>query len=115
MIGETIQKIRKAKGITLSELAGRANMSKSYLRNIERNVNQNPSIHLLERIASVLDVNLHTLLGNYLDPEDPSESEWKDFIHELKEAGIEKEQLDQYKTVFEFIKWQNQKAGEKSK
>jgi hypothetical protein len=31
-----------------------------------------------------------------------------DFVNELKELGLEKEDIDQYKTLIEFIKWQNQ-------
>ena len=44
MIGKNIYWLRKEKGLTLSELAERANIAKSYLSNIERNINQNPSI-----------------------------------------------------------------------
>ncbi|OKL36556.1 helix-turn-helix domain-containing protein [Domibacillus mangrovi] len=113
MIGEIIQKIRKKKGITLSELADRANMSKSYLSNIERNVNQNPSIQVMEKLASVLEVDLHTLLGIKAEPTLSSERDWIDFVKELKKAGIEKEQIQDYKSVIEFIKWKNQHVEEK--
>lgn len=109
MIGEIIQKIRKKKGITLSELADRASMSKSYLSNIERNVNQNPSIQVMEKLASVLEVDLHTLLGIKAETPLSSERDWIDFVKELKELGIEKEQIQEYKAILEFIKWQNQK------
>ena len=43
MIGKNIAEIRKKRGYTLSELAELANISKSYLSNIERNINKNPS------------------------------------------------------------------------
>jgi XRE family transcriptional regulator of biofilm formation len=36
-------------------------------------------------------------------------------VHELKETGIDKEQLQEYKTILEFIKWQNQQSGETDK
>jgi XRE family transcriptional regulator, master regulator for biofilm formation len=115
MIGKNIQKIRKKKGLTLSELAERASMSKSYLSNIERSVNKNPSIQVMEKIASVLDVDLGILLE--LPPESPLplESDWQALVQELKASGIEKEQLQEYKTVIEFIKWQNKKEDEKNK
>ncbi|MGQ4665879.1 helix-turn-helix domain-containing protein [Metabacillus halosaccharovorans] len=35
---------RKQKGLTLSEVAKQAKISKSYLSNIERNLNLNPSL-----------------------------------------------------------------------
>jgi XRE family transcriptional regulator of biofilm formation len=109
MLGKTIHKIRTAKGITLSELADRASMSKSYLSNIERSVNKNPSIHVLKKIASVLDVDLNTLLGINSKSTGSSESGWMDFVNELKELGIEKEQIQEYKAVLEFIKWKYEK------
>ena len=54
MIGKNIYLLRKEKGLTLSELAERANIAKSYLSNMERNINQNPSIQIVEKIAQVL-------------------------------------------------------------
>jgi XRE family transcriptional regulator, master regulator for biofilm formation len=110
MIGKNIYKIRKKRGLTLSELAERASISKSYLSNIERNVNQNPSIQVLEKIAMVLYVDLKLLLiknGSKIESPAMLESEWVDFVHELKESGVKKDQLQDYKLVIEFIKWQN--------
>src|SRR5690625_3506921 len=106
MIGENIQRIRSRKGLTLSELAERADISKSYLSNIERNLNQNPSIQIIEKIASVLEVDFRMLIGiNNIGDQIP-EDEWLDFVNELKESGVGTEQLKEYKTVIEFAKWQ---------
>ena len=107
MIGQNIQRIRKKKGLTLSELAERASISKSYLSNIERNLNHNPSIHVLEKLAAVLQVDLHLLTGS--EPGPLPDKEWLVFIEQLKESGVEKEDLPEYKTVIDFIKWQNKK------
>lgn len=112
MIGKNIQEIRKRKGLTLSELAIRATISKSYLSNIERSVNTNPSVQILEKIATVLDVDLKTLIESTYQSQKLPESEWLDFIKELKESGVEKEQLQEFKTVIKFIKWQNKKLQE---
>src|SRR5690625_4374310 len=101
MIGENIHKIRKMRGLTLSELADRAQISKSYLSNIERNLNQNPSIQIIEKIAAVLHVNFHVLLGTKNAPDTLPENEWSKFINELKESGVESDQLKEYKTVIE--------------
>ena len=57
MIGKNIYKLRTQRGLTLSELAERAVISKSYLSNIERNLNANPSIYVLEQIAEALQVD----------------------------------------------------------
>lgn len=120
MIGKNIRAIRKQQRLTLSELAERAGIAKSYLSNIERNINQNPSIQVLEKIADVLKVDIHALIDTETETEtekeEKPEEEWMDFIKELQDSGIEKEDLKEYKTVIEFIKWQNQinkKADEK--
>ncbi|WP_431800774.1 helix-turn-helix domain-containing protein [Halobacillus andaensis] len=111
MIGTTIYKIRRGKGISLSELAKQAGISKSNLSNIERNVNKNPSINLIKKIAGVLDVDLYELLNpdRNLDQLQPLiEYEWVQFVYDLKKAGVQKEQLPEYKHIIEFIHWKNQ-------
>ncbi|WP_456277300.1 helix-turn-helix domain-containing protein [Bacillus sp. AK128] len=116
MIGKNILEIRKNRGLTLTELAERASISKSYLSNIERDLNQNPSLHVMKKVATVLDVDIKTLL-KYEGNEEKSvliETEWIEFVNELKETGIDKDQLQDYKTVIEFIKWQNQSVENKS-
>ncbi|WHY90995.1 helix-turn-helix transcriptional regulator [Neobacillus cucumis] len=109
MIGNMIYEFRKQKGLTLSELAKRANISKSYLSNIERNLNRNPSIQVVKRIAVVLDVELDTFLSPLKtnNIKQGIDQDFIDFVTELKETGIEKEQIKEYKTLIEFIKWKN--------
>jgi XRE family transcriptional regulator, master regulator for biofilm formation len=107
MIGKNIYKIRRSKDLTLTELADRANISKSYLSNIERDINKNPSIKILEKIASVLDVDFQILLaGTTLDSEH-FDQDLLEFANELKEMGIEKEHIQDYKPLIEFIKWKS--------
>lgn len=113
MIGKNIQELRKKKGLTLSELAIRAHVSKSYLSNIERNINLNPSIQIMDKISVVLEVDLRTLLETESESQTLPESEWLDFVNDLKQSGIEKEKLQEYKTVIEFVKWQNKQLEEK--
>jgi XRE family transcriptional regulator, master regulator for biofilm formation len=115
MIGKNIYVLRKEKGLSLSELAERAKISKSYLSNIERNINQNPSIHVVKKIASVLQVDLKALLKTDTSEDEQKlpDKEWLDLVTELKESGIEKENIQEYKTLIEFIKWQNQNTGGK--
>lgn len=107
MIGKNIQELRKKKGLTLSELAGKANISKSYLSNIERELNDNPSIQVVEKISTVLGVDFKTLLDTFQEKGDSSENEWMVLINELRELGVDLDKIHEYKTVFEFIKWQN--------
>ena len=109
MIGKKISEIRKDRGFTLSELAERSNISKSYLSNIERDLNQNPSVEVVIKLANVLQVEIDTILSPILNQDNAQmlEKEWIDFIRELKKSGINKDQLHQYKTLIEFIQWQN--------
>lgn len=112
MIGKNIYEIRKRRGLTLTELAERAGIAKSYLSNIERNLNQNPSINVIEKIASVLEVDLKELLGSGDDKNEPQmDNEWVEFVKELRDSGVEKDQIQEYKMLLDFIKWQNTKQG----
>ncbi|MEH7549368.1 helix-turn-helix domain-containing protein [Neobacillus vireti] len=115
MIGKNIFEIRKKKGLTLSQLAERANISKSYLSNIERNLNQNPSIQVVKKIAFVLDVDIENLLntGGIQNNQQFEDSEWIDFVNELKKSGIDKVELREYKSLIEFITWKNKNLREK--
>ncbi|MDQ0975372.1 XRE family transcriptional regulator of biofilm formation [Neobacillus niacini] len=114
MIGKNIYEIRMKKGLTLSALAERANISKSYLSNIERNLNQNPSIHVIGKIANELGVDIKELLKSVETKDQQSnDNEWLEIVNELRETGIEKGQLNEYKTLIEFIKWQNQNTEAK--
>ncbi|HHW37930.1 MAG TPA: helix-turn-helix transcriptional regulator [Bacillales bacterium] len=112
MIGENISNLRKQRGLTLSELAEKALISKSYLSNIERSLNKNPSIHVLEKIAGVLQVDLQKLIKSKKEMEESRpliDEEWMSLVKEFKEVGIEKENAQNYKILFEFIKWQQEK------
>lgn len=42
MIGERIKRLRLQKGISLTELAEKAGVAKSYISSIERNLQKNP-------------------------------------------------------------------------
>lgn len=108
MIGKKIYQYRIKRGLTLSELAERAGIAKSYLSNIERSLNRNPSIQVVEKIALVLDVDIGTLLDIHKSNENQLETEWVEFVNELKESGIEKKQIQEYKTLIEFIKWKKE-------
>ncbi|MBM4764466.1 helix-turn-helix transcriptional regulator [Bacillus sp. B15-48] len=61
MLGSSIQRIRQSKNMTLSQLAKKTNISKSYLSSIERNIQTNPSISILIKIAIALEVDIQKL------------------------------------------------------
>src|SRR3954449_8394054 len=111
MIGKNIYWLRKEKGLTLSELAERANVAKSYLSNIERDINQNPSINIVEKIAQVLNVDVKTLINGEMIETQTIESEWTDLIDQLKKSDIKKDDIQEYKTLIEFIQWKNNQSA----
>mgnify|MGYP003446257930 FL=1 len=62
MIGMRVKKIREQKNMTMSELAEKAGVAKSYLSSLERNLQKNPTIQFLEKVAAVLNVPVDSLL-----------------------------------------------------
>lgn len=94
-------------GISLSVLAERSGISKSYLSSIERNLKRNPSVQIIGRIASVLNTDINEILQDY-NIDVTFESEWDKIEQEAFKEGIDKEQLEEYKEVIAFIQWKNQ-------
>jgi transcriptional regulator with XRE-family HTH domain len=62
MIGDNIKFFRKKAKMTQVELAEKANISRSYLADVERN-RYNPSLDTLKAIASALNVPVNSLIG----------------------------------------------------
>lgn len=102
MIGKRIQTIRKEKGLSLSDLATKAGVAKSYLSSIERDIQSNPSVQFLEKVAAVLDINVQTLLNPDFQ-EDPIDPEWIKLAQEAMQSGVSKQQFREF---LEFNKWQ---------
>ncbi|MCM2533906.1 DNA-binding anti-repressor SinI [Neobacillus pocheonensis] len=101
MIGERIKKLRVEKRMSLSELADQAGVAKSYLSAIERNLQSNPSIQVLEKIASVLSVPVEHLILEQINKED-LDSDWMNLVKEAMNSGVSKEQ---FRDFLEFNKW----------
>ena len=110
MIGERIRKYRRDKGYTLTELAERSKVSKSYLNSLERNVNDNPSINLVKRIAKELNIDLASILNDegLTNSTTIQDNNWVEFIAEAKKAGINSYHLIEYKDLIEFIAWKKE-------
>jgi transcriptional regulator with XRE-family HTH domain len=62
MIGDNIKFFRKKAKMTQVELAEKANISRSYLADVERD-RYNPSLDTLKAIASALNVPVNSLIG----------------------------------------------------
>ncbi|MGG6437422.1 helix-turn-helix transcriptional regulator [Saccharococcus caldoxylosilyticus] len=80
MIGDNIRIFRKKAKMTQMELAQKANISRSYLADVERN-RYNPSLETLKAIASALNVPVNSLIGE----EDDKNSNHDNQLPELTE------------------------------
>ena len=90
--------------MSISELAEKAGVAKSYLSSIERNLQSNPSIQFIEKISTVLGVSVNDIIkeeDKNLET-DELDSEWMQIVIEAMQSGISKEQFKEY---LEFNKW----------
>lgn len=105
MIGEKIKNKRQEKEMSLSELAEKANVAKSYLSSIERNLQTNPSIQFIEKVSKVLGVSANDLIKeDNTEVIDKLDDEWLSIVQEAMKSGVTKEQFKEY---LEFNKWRN--------
>ncbi|MBT2659361.1 MULTISPECIES: helix-turn-helix domain-containing protein [Bacillaceae] len=109
MIGDRVKKYRLEKKMSLSELAEQAGVAKSYLSSLERNLQKNPSIQFLEKIAGVLNLPVEHLIHEQINKDD-LDTDWMNLVKEAMNSGVSKEQ---FKDFLEFNKWRiNQNNNE---
>jgi XRE family transcriptional regulator, master regulator for biofilm formation len=111
MIGIRIKCFREKKKYSLSELAKRSGVSKSYLSQIERNLQVNPSLQLLSKLAKSLDCSVDELLGHdheYVSNKEQLDPDWADLVKEAIDEGMSKEE---FKELSNFIRFKNLKQN----
>ncbi|MFC7786719.1 helix-turn-helix domain-containing protein [Rossellomorea sp. GCM10028870] len=101
MIGERVKKYRQEKRMSMTELAEKAGVAKSYLSSIERNLQQNPSIQFLEKVSAALGIPMDALLHDQSENQN-IDHEWLKIAEEAMDSGISKEQFREF---IEFNKW----------
>lgn len=107
MLGERIKALRKEQQLTISELAEKAGVAKSYLSSIERTKQTNPSIQFIEKISEALGVSVNDILNDNDEIEiDDLDNEWLEIVIEAMESGVSKKQFKEY---LEFNKWRKEK------
>lgn len=62
-LGERVRKRRRALGLTAKALAKAAGVSTSYISQVERGHQKDPSLPALRRLAEALSMDVHALLG----------------------------------------------------
>ncbi|MCX7572002.1 helix-turn-helix domain-containing protein [Tumebacillus sp. DT12] len=123
MLGAKIRQLRKEKGMSLGELAERADCAKSYLSDIERGVRDNPSIQFLEKIGTVLHVpteffidKTYTTAQALADQVAPEMVEivkeldlgWLQLTKQAAESGLTQEQ---FKEFIEYAVWKSKQTA----
>lgn len=63
IVGENIRDLRKKRRLSLEELARRAQISKSYLWQLEKGRSKRPSAEILYKVAMALGTTIADLLG----------------------------------------------------
>ncbi|WP_309089093.1 helix-turn-helix domain-containing protein [Domibacillus sp.] len=93
-IGESIRSFRLKKELSLTELASRCGITTSYISSVERGIQTNPSIGVLQKIARELDVPVHHLINHHgLPIEEELNEEWRTLAREAIQSGVSKEQF----------------------
>ncbi|WP_084134722.1 helix-turn-helix domain-containing protein [Paenibacillus harenae] len=114
MIGERIKTLRKKKGLSITKLADLAGVSKSYLSYIERNMQNNPSLQVMAKIAAPLDSNIEYLLGKENVPkmheEEILDEEWHSLIKNAVDEGMSKGDFQALKDLIRSNMWKESRA-----
>jgi HTH-type transcriptional regulator, competence development regulator len=125
MLGETIAKLRKEKGLSQYELADRLGFSRGKLSNYEQGSRQ-PDYDTLKKIADYFDVSIDHLLGR--EEKGKTKEDSLDEINKLvKEYGIEQfgffdiekwkdlsqEDIEEIKKHFEYVVFQAKQRNNK--
>lgn len=110
MIGTQIRNLRIKNKLSISELALRAGVAKSYLSQIERNIRNNPSIEFLEKVSAVLNVDIHSLIQDKIKNVQKVDNEWIELIQEVQMAGVTKKQFREFSSMLMGIRNKNTNA-----
>lgn len=113
MVGERLRELRQEKGYSISELAELAGVSKSYLSYIERDVQKNPSLQFLRKIATTLQTDVEDLLGNSSSNAQSQEfvldEEWGRLLNKAISEGMSKNDFKEFRDYLKFRKWKEAK------
>ncbi|NEU29564.1 helix-turn-helix domain-containing protein [bacterium LRH843] len=109
MVGLRIKVLREEKGYSINELSEKANVSKSYLSSIERGIQINPSLQVLQRLATSLDTNVENILEQRNEEGVSTlDDDWLSLFEEAIQNGVTKEDFARY---LEFIRFTKRNGG----
>jgi transcriptional regulator with XRE-family HTH domain len=110
--GSALQKIRLLKGLSLTKTAKDARISPAYLQKLERNGVEEPSPHILLRIAKALGVeylDLMRLFGYIRDDESRANAGASLLAQAL--SGLQLSE-DEVEAVARYLAWYRHNKGE---
>lgn len=96
-LGSRIKVARKNAGITQDEVAGRMQLSRASIVNIEKG-RQHPPIHTIWEMAKMFEVSISDLIPNY-SPSNPVSPEWKKIVS----AELKSKRVKETEKVLDFI------------
>lgn len=99
MIVFVIKHLREEKGLSRYKLAKLAGISKPYLILLEENKRMNPTLHVLESIANVLNVNVKKLFYSELDVEELR----KEMYHRIEAFGLDSKEVLEISQVIDLL------------
>lgn len=91
MIGYRVKSLREERKPSISELSAKSGVSKSYISSLERNLQTNPTILVLEKIARILCIKVDALLNEQADK--GMDEEWMKIMQDVMRSGISKQEM----------------------
>ncbi|WP_411738699.1 helix-turn-helix domain-containing protein [Peribacillus sp. S4] len=95
MIGYRVKSLREERKMSISELSSKSGVAKSYISSLERNLQTNPTILVLEKIARILCIKVDALLLNE-QADNVMDEEWVEIMQDVMKAGISKEEMREF-------------------
>ena len=116
MIGDRIKEMRLQKRYSITRLAEKAQISKSYLSQIEKGSNSNPSLQMLHKIAASLGTSVDYLIdetNEHMKADPYITEEWLELLSRAIGQGMTKEDFIEFYQYLSFKKnlqvWENSK------
>ncbi|MGG4197527.1 helix-turn-helix domain-containing protein [Peribacillus frigoritolerans] len=94
MIGYRVKSLREERQMSISELSAKSGVAKSYISSLERNLQTNPTILVLEKIARILCIKVDALLNEQADK--VMDEEWMEIMQDIMGSGISKEEMREF-------------------
>ncbi|MGZ9818831.1 helix-turn-helix domain-containing protein [Peribacillus simplex] len=94
MIGYRVKSLREERKMSISELSAKSGVAKSYISSLERNLQTNPTILVLDKIARILCIKVDALLNEKVDK--VMDEEWMEIMQDIMGSGISKEEMREF-------------------